>query len=69
MAKKYGADHAIDFKTQNVVQEVQKLTHGRGADCAVEALGMQSTFENCCRSIKPGELVVMIRLIVIIGWH
>ena len=31
-----------------------KITGGRGADSAIEALGTQATFESALRSIKPG---------------
>jgi len=37
-----------------VVAEVLRLTGGRGADSAIEALGLQSTFEQALRVIKPG---------------
>jgi threonine dehydrogenase-like Zn-dependent dehydrogenase len=30
------------------------LTHGRGVDVAIEALGTQLTFENCLRVLRPG---------------
>jgi threonine dehydrogenase-like Zn-dependent dehydrogenase len=30
------------------------LTDGRGVDAAIEALGLQSTFESCLRVLKPG---------------
>ena len=36
-----------------VVAEVKRLTGG-GADVAVEALGMQQTFESCLRCLRPG---------------
>lgn len=54
-AKKYGADMVVNYKTQNVVEEMKKITKGRGFDVAVEALGQQSTFETCLRCIKTGE--------------
>jgi threonine dehydrogenase-like Zn-dependent dehydrogenase len=38
----------------DVVAEVTKHTDGRGADAAIEALGLQSTFEQSLRVIKPG---------------
>lgn len=50
MAKRMGADEAIDFHDQDPVEAVQRATEGRGA----EALGTQATFENCLRSLRPG---------------
>lgn len=55
-AKRMGADVVLDYKEQDVVAEVKKLTGG-GADVAVEALGQQATFEGCLRSIRAGGTV------------
>ena len=54
IAKQLGADVTLDFKQCDVVAEVMKLTGGRGADSAIEALGTQGTFEAALRCIKPG---------------
>jgi threonine dehydrogenase-like Zn-dependent dehydrogenase len=53
MAKRMGADVALDYRHADVVAEVKKLTGG-GADVAIEALGSQATFENCLRCLRPG---------------
>lgn len=53
MAKRMGADVALNFKGVDVVAEVRRLTGG-GADVAVEALGTQQTFESALRSLRPG---------------
>ncbi len=53
MAKRMGADVVIDPKQAHVVEEVKRLTSG-GADVAIEALGIQETFENCLRCLRPG---------------
>ena len=55
-AKRMGADVVLDYKQQDVVAEIKKLTGG-GADVAIEALGTQATFENCVRSVRPGGTV------------
>ncbi|MDQ0217735.1 zinc-binding dehydrogenase [Peribacillus cavernae] len=57
IAKKMGADIVLNFKTINVIEEIFRLTDGRGADVAIEALGKQETFENCLRSIRRGGTV------------
>ncbi|MCZ7596731.1 MAG: NAD(P)-dependent alcohol dehydrogenase [Gammaproteobacteria bacterium] len=54
MAKTMGADHVIDFSNTDPVAEIMKITDGRGVDVAIEALGLQSTFEACLRSLRPG---------------
>jgi alcohol dehydrogenase len=53
MAKRMGADVVLNPKEINVVEEVKRLTGG-GADVAIEALGLQETFENALRSLRPG---------------
>ncbi|MDF1738611.1 MAG: NAD(P)-dependent alcohol dehydrogenase [Verrucomicrobiales bacterium] len=54
MAKRFGADLVIDFRTCDPVDEIMKATNGRGVDVAIEALGTQATFESCLRVLKPG---------------
>jgi alcohol dehydrogenase len=53
MSKRMGAEVVLDPKQVNIVEEVKRLTSG-GADVAIEALGMQETFENCLRCLRPG---------------
>ena len=55
-AKRMGADVVLNFKEQDVVAEIKRLTGG-GVDVAIEALGLPSTFENCLRSVRPGGTV------------
>ncbi len=54
MAPRLGADHVIDFSRVNPVDEIIRLTDGRGVDVAIEALGTQATFEACLRVLRPG---------------
>ncbi|HVR64331.1 MAG TPA: zinc-binding dehydrogenase [Polyangia bacterium] len=56
MARRMGADVVLNFKEQDVVAEIKRLTGG-GADVVIEALGTPSTFENCLRSVRPGGTV------------
>lgn len=53
MARKLGVDVVLDYRNQDVVAEVKRLTGG-GADVAIEALGTQQTFESSLRSLRPG---------------
>lgn len=55
-AKRMGADVVIDYKNQDPVAEIKRLTGG-GADVTIEALGQQSTFEMCLRSARAGGTV------------
>lgn len=54
MAKSLGADILIDYSKTDPVDEIMRITEGRGADVAIEALGTQQTFESCLRVLKPG---------------
>ena len=54
MAQRMGADLVIDFGTVDPVDEIMRLTEGRGVDAAIEALGLQQTFESSLRVLKPG---------------
>ncbi|HWX51080.1 MAG TPA: NAD(P)-dependent alcohol dehydrogenase [Roseomonas sp.] len=54
MAMRLGADYVVDFSQQDPVQAVRELTGGRGVDVAIEALGLQSTFEASLRVLRPG---------------
>lgn len=54
VARQMGADIVLNVKQCDVVDEVMKLTGGRGADSAIEALGTQTTFETALRVLKPG---------------
>ncbi len=53
MSRQMGADVVLDPKQTDVVAEVKRLTSG-GADVSIEALGIQETFENALRSLRPG---------------
>ena len=54
MSGKMGADHMIDSSKVDPVEEILRLTGGRGVDVAIEALGTQQTFEACLRVLRPG---------------
>ena len=54
IATKMGADHVIDAGQVDPVEEIMRLTDGRGVDVAIEALGTQQTFEACLRVLRPG---------------
>jgi alcohol dehydrogenase len=56
VARRMGADVVLNFKEQDVVAEIKRLTGG-GVDVAIEALGTSGTFENALRSVRPGGTV------------
>lgn len=54
VARALGADHVVDFRQGDPVEQIMALTDGRGADVAIEALGTQGTFESSLRVLRPG---------------
>lgn len=54
IARQMGADHVIDSSKLDAVEEIMRLTDGRGVDVSIEALGTQETFEACLRVLRPG---------------
>ncbi len=53
-AKEFGADVTINNGREDAVKIVLKLTAGLGADVAVEAVGIPSTFELAAELIRAG---------------
>lgn len=53
MAHRMGANAVVNYREQDVVEEVLRLTGG-GADVVVEALGTEQTFVNGLRCLRPG---------------
>jgi threonine dehydrogenase-like Zn-dependent dehydrogenase len=53
VARRMGADVVLDPKATDLVAEVKRLTGG-GVDVAIEALGLQETFEGALRVLRPG---------------
>ena len=54
VSRKLGADHVVDFSKVDPVEEILRITDGRGVDVAIEALGTQATFESALRVLRPG---------------
>ena len=59
-AKQFGADVTVNATHEDAVAVVQGLTDGLGADVAVEAVGLASTFEQCVELVRPGGHVANI---------
>ncbi len=54
MARRMGAHETVDFSKGDPVEQIMRLTDGRGVDVAIEALGLQATFEAALRVLRPG---------------
>ena len=53
-ARAFGADVTINNGREDALALVTELTHGLGADVAVEAVGVPETFELCTELVRPG---------------
>ncbi|MBA3637493.1 MAG: zinc-dependent alcohol dehydrogenase family protein [Rubrobacteraceae bacterium] len=59
-AREFGADVIINNSSENVVERVQEMTDGLGADVVMEAVGVPATFELCTELVCPGGRVANI---------
>jgi L-iditol 2-dehydrogenase len=60
MARDLGASETLNSKTQNVVAEIQKRTEGRGADVALECVGITEAISLAVESVRKGGAVTLV---------
>jgi len=59
VCRKLGADHAINYKTQDFVEEVKRITGGRGADVVFDPVG-GDVFDRSTKCVAfEGRIVVI----------
>ncbi|WP_426000290.1 zinc-binding dehydrogenase [Caulobacter sp. DWR1-3-2b1] len=51
----------VDFSRADPVEEILRLTGGRGVDVAIKALGTKATFEACLLVLQPGGTLWSLR--------
>jgi len=56
--RRHGVQHAIDYRTADVVAEVKRLTNGRGVDVVLDPIGGRS-FADSYRLLAPLGCLVM----------
>ncbi len=59
IAKDYGADHLIDYKTQDIRARVKTLTAGRGADAVYDPVGGE-VFTSSLRATAQGGRILVV---------
>lgn len=57
LAKRHGADHVILYTKQDFVEEVKKLTAGRGLDVVYDSVG-STTFHKSLDCLRPRGMLV-----------
>lgn len=54
MARELGATHTINNSNEDPVARIMAITHNRGVDTAMEAVGASATWDICQRVVKEG---------------
>lgn len=57
VAKRFGATATVQASGEDAARQVLELTNGRGADTAIEAVGIPATFELCEKIVAPGGVI------------
>lgn len=60
MARKFGADHALLSDDPEILEKVRSLTHGRGADIAVEVVGITPTVNLAINAVRKGGKIGLV---------
>ncbi|MEM8749899.1 MAG: quinone oxidoreductase [Pseudomonadota bacterium] len=57
LAKDHGADHVINYKTEDFVARVKEITGGKGVDVVMDSVG-NDTFEGSLDCLKPLGMMI-----------
>ena len=60
MARSLGATATFNSRNSNSIHDVQQLTSGRGADVALECVGISSTVKLAIDSVRKGASVTLV---------
>jgi L-iditol 2-dehydrogenase len=59
-ARKLGADDAINAKECDVIQKINELTDGKGADIVIETAGSETTVQQTADVVSRGGAIVLV---------
>ena len=62
LARELGATHAVNSRTADSVEAIRSLTGGRGADVALEAVGIEATVRASIAAVRKGGCVTLVGL-------
>jgi alcohol dehydrogenase len=54
MAREVGATDLVNSAEEDAIERILELTGGRGVDCAIEAVGIEPTWNICQHVVKEG---------------
>lgn len=57
LARRHGADHCINYRTENFVERVKEITRGEGVPVVYDSVG-KDTFEGSLQCLRPFGLMV-----------
>jgi NADPH:quinone reductase-like Zn-dependent oxidoreductase len=57
LAKRLGADYVLNYKSQNIVNEINNITANNGVDVVIEHVG-KTTWNNSLRMLGKGGRIV-----------
>ncbi len=57
VATRFGATAIVNSADGKAAEAIMRMTHGRGVDTAIEAVGIPATFELCEQIIAPGGVI------------
>ena len=60
IARRFGATETVNASETDPVDEVKRMTAGRGADYVIEAAGITHTFSPAIESVRQGGMVVLL---------
>jgi len=60
VARRFGATSTVNSSAGDTADAIMKMTHGRGVDTAIEAVGIPATFELCEKIVTPGGTIANI---------
>lgn len=58
--KDLGADHVIDYKTEDYLSKVNELTEGRGVDVIVDSIGGMTLADSPLALAQMGRVVTLV---------
>jgi L-iditol 2-dehydrogenase len=59
LARRFGAEMALDPRTDDIVSAVRKLSDGRGADLVIVAVSAPGLVEQAVRCSRPGAKILL----------
>jgi NADPH:quinone reductase len=58
IARDHGAEHVINYRTEDFVARVQEVTGGRGVDAVLDSVG-HDTFDGSLRCLRPLGMMIL----------